>query len=135
MPTLKIKIAPLQNPERHASLARALTQITARTLGKRPEVTAVVIEDLPDAQWFIGGRRTEQPTALLEIDITHGTNTPPQKEAFIEAAFAELQRQLAGGGALAQASYVIVRELPATDWGYDGVTQWERKRTGPLVAA
>ena len=123
MPTLKLKIAPLQNPERHASLARALTQITARTLGKRPEVTAVVIEDLPDAQWFIGGRQAMRPTALLEIDVTHGTNAPPEKAAFIEAAFAELEHQLAGGGALAEASYVIVRELPATDWGYDGVTQ------------
>ena len=31
--------------------------------------------------------------------------------------------------------YVIVRELPATDWGYDGVTQWERKRSRELVGA
>ena len=135
MPTLKLKIAPLQNAERHAALSRALTQITARTLGKRPEVTAVVIEDLPDAQWFVGGRRAEKPTALLEIDVTHGTNTPPEKEAFIEAAFVELQRQLAPGGSLEEASYVIVRELPATDWGYDGITQWERKRNRELVGA
>jgi 4-oxalocrotonate tautomerase len=135
MPTLKLKVAPLQNPERHASLARALTHITARTLGKRPEVTAIVIEDLPDAQWFVGGRQSQRPTALLEISITQGTNTPPEKEAFIEAAFAELQRQLGGGGALEEASYVIVRELPATDWGYDGVTQWERKRAREVVGA
>jgi 4-oxalocrotonate tautomerase len=135
MPTLRLKIAPLQNPERYESLARALTQITARELGKRPEVTAVVIEDLPPAQWFIGGRQAERPTALLEISITQGTNTPPEKEAFIEAAFAELQRQLAPGSALEEASYVIVRELPATDWGYDGVTQWERKRARELVGA
>jgi 4-oxalocrotonate tautomerase len=135
MPTLKLKIAPLQNPQRYAALAHALTRITAQHLGKRPEVTAVVIEDVPDAQWYIGGRQATKPTALLEIDITRGTNTPPEKEAFIEAAFAELQRQLAPGGALAEASYVIVRELPPTDWGYDGVTQWERKRSRELVGA
>lgn len=135
MPTLNLKIAAPQNPERHASLARALTRITAQHLGKRPEVTAVMIEDLPAAQWYVGGRQAQRPTALLEISITKGTNTPPEKEAFIEAAFAELQRQLAGGGALEEASYVIVRELPATDWGHDGVTQWERKRARELVGA
>ena len=135
MPTLTLKIAPLQNPERYASLARALTQITARTLGKRPEVTAVVIEDMAQAQWYVGGRPVEHATALLEISITKGTNTPIEKEAFIEAAYAELQRQLGSGGALEEASYVIVRELPATDWGYDGITQWERKRNRELVGA
>jgi 4-oxalocrotonate tautomerase len=135
MPTLNLKVAPLQNPERYAALARALTRITAQQLGKRPEVTAVTIEDLPAARWYIGGRQAQQPTALLEISITRGTNTPPEKQAFIEAAFAELQRQLAEGGALEEASYVIVRELPATDWGYDGVTQWERKRARDLVGA
>ena len=135
MPTLKLNIAPLQNPERYASLARALTQITERTLGKRPEVTAVVIEDHAPAQWYVGGRQVVQPTALLEISITQGTNTPSEKEAFIETAFAELQRQLAPGGALEEASYVIVHELPATDWGYDGITQLERKQARELVGA
>ena len=135
MPTLKLKIAPLQNPGRHASLARALTRITAQHLGKRPEVTAVMIEDLPGAQWFVGGAQAKRPTALLEISITRGTNTAPEKEAFIEAAFDELQRQLAGDGALEEASYVIVHELPATDWGYDGVTQWERRRAKELIGA
>lgn len=135
MPTLKLKIAPPLDPGRHASLAQALTRIAAQHLGKRPEVTAVLIEDLPSPQWFIGGRQPERPTALLEIDITRGTNTPPEKESFIEAAYAELQRQLAPNGALEEASYVIVRELPATDWGYDGGTQWERRRSRELVGA
>jgi 4-oxalocrotonate tautomerase len=135
MPILNLKIAPMQDPERYAALARALTRITAQHLGKRPEVTAVAIEDLPAAQWFVGGREIRRPTALLEISVTQGTNTPPEKDAFIEAAFAELQRQLADGGALEEASYVVVREVPATDWGYDGVTQWERKRSRELAGA
>ncbi|MDB5947360.1 MAG: hypothetical protein JWQ33_2386 [Ramlibacter sp.] len=135
MPTLKLTISPLQNPDRYASLARALTRITAQQLGKRPEVTAVVIEDLPQAQWFVAGRQVQRPAALLEISITQGTNTQHEKAAFIEAAFSELQQQLADGGALEEASYVIVRELPASDWGYDGVTQAERKRQRELVGA
>ncbi|MCJ0766063.1 tautomerase family protein [Variovorax terrae] len=127
MPTLHLKIAPLQNPERYQSLARALTEITARVLGKRAEVTAVVIDDLPAARWYVGGADVQQPTAMLEISITQGTNTAAQKAAFIAAAFAELQRQLAHGGPLEPASYVIVRELPATDWGYGGQTQQARQ--------
>ena len=135
MPTLQLKIAPLQNPERYAGLARSLTRITHETLGKRPEVTAVLIEDLPAAQWHVGGQAVLRPTALLEISITQGTNTASEKKAFIEAAFAELQRQLGAGGALEEASYVIVREVSASDWGYDGVTQLERKRVRELTPA
>lgn len=127
MPTLVLKLTPSQNPERCRQLAGALTDLTVDLLGKRREVTAVVIEDLPAARWHIGGAAVGQPAALLEISITQGTNTPEQKAAFIRAAFAELQRQLARAGALATASYVVVRELPAIDWGYGGHTQQARK--------
>jgi 4-oxalocrotonate tautomerase len=126
MPTLNLKIAPLQNPERYQALARALTRITADTLAKRAEVTAVIMQDLPAARWAIGGQPVEQATAWLEICVTQGTNTAAQKRAFIEASHAELTRQLGAGGPLAQASYVIVREIPASDWGYDGQTQAHR---------
>ncbi|MEP6790045.1 MAG: tautomerase family protein [Ramlibacter sp.] len=135
MPTLNLKVAPLQNPERYAALAKALTRITHELLGKRTEVTAVIIDDLPVARWHIGGQPVQRPTAMLEISITQGTNTASEKKAFIEAAFAELQRQLAAGGSLEEASYVIVRELPASDWGYDGVTQLERKLAKELAPA
>ncbi len=127
MPTLVLKLTPLQNPERYQALASALTDLTVQLLGKRREVTAVVIDDLPAARWHIGGAPVAQPTALLEISITQGTNTEEEKAAFIAAAFAELQRHLAGGGALAAASYVVVRELPASDWGYGGHTQQARR--------
>ncbi len=135
MPTLNLKIAPLQNPERYQALARALTDLTAQFLGKRAEVTAVIIDDLPAARWYVGGRDAQRPTALLEISITQGTNTPSEKAAFIEAAFAELRRQLGHStGVLEKASYVIVREVPATDWGYGGQTQASRKRASSPAA-
>ena len=127
MPTLSLKIAPLQNPERYQQLARALTVLAAELLGKRAAVTAVIIDDLPGAQWYVGGEDVQKPTAMLEISITQGTNTPAEKAAFVRAAYEELERQLAHGGRLEEASYVIVRELPAGDWGYGGRTQLERK--------
>lgn len=127
MPTVNLKLAPLQNPGRYRQLAQALTALTAELLGKRREVTAVMIEDLPAARWYMGADEVQRPTALLEISITAGTNTALEKAAFIAAAYAELERQLGAGGPLEEASYVIVRELPATDWGYGGATQQLRR--------
>lgn len=134
MPALVLKLAPLQNPERYRQLASALTDLTVHWLGKRREVTAVVIDDLPAARWHVGGEPVARPTALLEISITQGTNTPAEKAAFIQAAFAELQRQLAAEGALEPASYVMVRELPAQDWGYGGITQLARQQARAVDA-
>ncbi len=126
MPTLQLKVSPLQNPSRYRALADALTRITAEELGKRAEVTAVVIDDVPAARWHVGGADVQRPTAMLEISITQGTNTAAQKAAFIARAFAELEGQLGHGQGLEPASYVIVREVPASDWGYGGQTQAAR---------
>ena len=126
MPTLLLKTtATLTAPERRA-LAQALTGLSTRLLGKRAEVTAVLIESWPADHWYIGGEAPAQPTALLDISITQGTNRPEEKADFIAAAFAQLAQHL--GGALAPASYVQVHELPAGDWGYGGITQQARKQ-------
>ena len=99
----------------------------------RPEVTAVVIDDLPRARWCVGGRTVEGATAPLEIGITAGTNTGEEKARFIAAAFDELQRQLAPDGVFEVASYVTVRELPATAWGHGGQTQRARQQARSTV--
>lgn len=126
MPTLTLTLSGTVDPARAQALSAALTDLSTTLLGKRREVTAVIVQTLPAAQWFIDGRAVAQPTALLAIDITAGTNSAEQKARFVEAAFAELQRQLAPLVVLEGASYVQVRELPATDWGYGGLTQAQR---------
>lgn len=135
MPTLHLRVAPLQNPERYESLAAALTRITADVLGKRSDVTVVTIDDLPAGRWFVGGRAVQRPAATLDITITAGTNTPAQKAEFVRAAFAELRRQLGAGGELEEANYVTVREAPAADWGYGGQTQQARQQARVRLAA
>jgi 4-oxalocrotonate tautomerase len=128
MPTLRLQVAPLLNPERYRSLGATLTRITAQVLHKKPEVTVVMIDDLPAARYLVAGRDAAQPIACLEISITAGTNTAEEKSQFIHEAYAELHRQLSvGSTALHEASYVIVRELPAGDWGYGGHSQAERR--------
>jgi 4-oxalocrotonate tautomerase len=126
MPILNLKVAPLQNPQHYAALAQSLTTLTEVTLRKRPAVTAVVIDDLPAARWHVGAEPVSEPTAYLEINITQGTNTPDEKAEFITQAYALLCEQLHAGRPLHLASYVIVREVPAGDWGFDGVTQAAR---------
>lgn len=124
MPTLQLKLSPPQPAERLQVLARRLTDLSTHVLGKRHEVTAVIVEELWPGRWFIGGRNPGQATALLEIRVTKGTNTAEEKQAFVQAAYEELWQQL---GPLAEASYVIVQEVPATDWGYGGLTQAQRR--------
>jgi 4-oxalocrotonate tautomerase len=127
MPYLHLRIAPIHNPPCHAQLARALTAVTARILGKRSELTALSIEELPTTRWFVDGAEVRRPTAMLEIHITQGSNTPEQKAAFVGAAHAELERLLGGGDTLEPASYVLVQEWPGGDWGYQGRTQAARR--------
>ncbi len=126
MPILTLKMAPLQSPALYAALSQALTALTVQTLAKRGELTAVVIDDLPAAHWTIGGHVVKRPTAWLEITVSAGTNSPEQKATFIEQAFAVLQRLLAPDEGLEPTSYVAVRELPGSDWGYGGRTQQAR---------
>ena len=85
MPSLTVHLgAPLAPPERR-DLARALTDLTVRELGKRGELTAVRLIDVDPADWFVGGEPAG-PTAWLAIDITAGTNDAAQKERFIAQA-------------------------------------------------
>ncbi len=86
----------------------------------------MVIDDLPRARWCVYGRPVEGASALLEINITAGTNTEAEKSRFIAAAHDALKRQLAPDCAFEVASYVMVSERSATDWGYGGITQRER---------
>jgi 4-oxalocrotonate tautomerase len=133
MPILTLKMAPLQNPALYATLSKALTEITVQTLAKRGELTMVVIDDLPAAHWTIGGQVVSKPTAWLEVTVSAGTNTAAQKANFIREAFATLQRLLAPEQGLEPTSYIAVRELPGSDWGYGGHTQ--QQRAAQAVAA
>ena len=76
------------------------------------------------------GFRPSMTTAANDTALTARV-----KAAFVEAAFAELRRQLAAGGELEEASYVTVREVPAADWGYGGLTQQQRQLARIRLAA
>ena len=125
MPVLNLKLSGTPSGLDQSLLARELTALTHQCLGKRAEVTAVVIEVIAPGQWFVGGEALQQPGAQLDIRVTEGSNSDVQKADYVARAFALLQRHLAGD--LHPVSYVSVTGCPAGDWGFGGKTQAQRR--------
>lgn len=126
MPFLHLRVGRALTPAQTRSLAEQLTAITHEHLHKRAEVTAVQIEPVEPAQWFIGARTLvalELASFQLEIQVTEGTNTKAEKAAWITAAWQELAAAL---GPLHPASYAVIQEVRADAWGYGGFTQERR---------
>lgn len=56
MPYVNVKITREgATPERKAELIRRMTQVLADVLGKNPETTVVVIDEVDTDNWGIGG--------------------------------------------------------------------------------
>jgi len=117
-----------------AALADRITALVGRHLGKKPALTALQIETVEAAQWFIGARSlADQGLASFQaqIQVTEGTNTKSDKAAFVSAVYALLADVL---GPLHHVSYVVVQEVAADAWGYGGHTQ-ERRWIAPDTPA
>lgn len=126
MPFARLTLIPAPPPAVAERLAAALTALIAGGLAKRHELTSVLVEAASAAHWTVGaeGRRV---AAHLEVAVTAGTNSAAQKAGFLAEATAELRRALPG---LDPATYVVIREIAATDWGYDGQSQAARAAAG-----
>lgn len=98
MPYLHLTLGQTISAEAQQQLASRSTALLQQLLRKRAEVTAVRIECTADA-WFING---DKPAAALH------------------ALLGEIC------GPLPEASYLLIREIPAGNWGYDGKTQASR---------
>ena len=135
MPYLDIRIAsPLLEESTSRKLALAGTRLAQSLLGKRPEVTAVSVHAFPMWAWMTGRNVQSEiraPAAYAELTITAGTNSQEQKAAFVSAMSDALKEELPG---LSAASYVVIREVDAENWGYDGVTQHARRRQAEIEA-
>lgn len=128
MPLVRIHVAgSTPSPAQVAALQQRATALMAGVLGKRADLTVVAVEHHGAASWSVGGAAPAgggRPLAQLDALVTAGTNSEAEKSAFIRAAHALLAEVL---GPLASPVYVALRELPGTDWGYDGLTQAARR--------
>lgn len=125
MPCVRISIAADLDASQVARLQRGATELMARLLGKRADLTVVSVARDDAVCWSVGGNPATGTMAQLQAFITEGTNTAEEKDAFIAAAYTLLIQVIGeSDGPL----YVIVSEVPAGDWGYDGLSQ--RARSG-----
>ena len=126
MPFVSLKVAgPEIGTGIVAELQREITALMAEVLGKRADLTAVLVEPAPAGGWSVGGAAVMR-AAHVEARVTQGTNTAEEKARFVAAAHDLLVRTLPGP--LPLATYVVVQEVSADAWGYGGLTQAERAR-------
>ena len=113
-------------------IAKAAQQLSNEILHKDPEVTAVVVEDIEPASWFIAGKSLAEhglASFWLDVRITDGTNTREEKAAFIAATFTKMNELI---GPLHNESYIHVDDARGDAYGYGGLTQNERFIGGKL---
>lgn len=127
MPFIDVLIAsPALDDTLIGEVARRLTTLSSHHLGKAEAVTAVAVRAVAPQAWFVGARSLADHAAAsfqVTIRVTEGTNDKEEKAAFV-AATAQTMTQLLGP--VRPESYVIVDEVPADAWGFDGITQEER---------
>ena len=126
MPYLHLRTSANESSDLTRSIADCLMTHTHGILGKKPEVTAIDIEYSRPGQWLVGGKavsETSGATFYLDIKITDGTITKQQKADYIQAVFTDLNKLL---GPINVASYIVIDDVRADAWGYQGRTQESR---------
>ncbi len=133
MPYLNLKLTISQSAETSAAMAELLTDLTTTVLNKKRALTSVAVEYINAEHWFLGAESiASQPTATcyLEVKITEGTNSKDEKAAYVEKVFAGIEANI---GPLHPASYIVLHEVRADAWGYQGATQESRYIKGKLL--
>ena len=123
MPILNVKVSAQRTPELSARIAETLLDLTTRVLGKRRDLTAVVITFVDPADWYVAGRSLadlKQSSFYFDVKEVDETNTKAEKARYITEAFAAFEGLL---GALHPESYVYVQDVRATAYGFGGRTQ------------
>ena len=132
MPMITVRYASAQRSQLTGAVAQAANALSAEFLGKDPTVTAVVVEEIDPAQWFISNQSLLEhglASFWLDVRVVDGTNTREEKAVFLAATFAKMAELL---GPLHQESYVHVNEVRGDAYGYGGITQNERYIAGRL---
>ena len=125
MPYIAIKLATPQalSATQTQQLVQGVTDIMVNTLRKKRHLVAVSVEDLPMDQWFISEKSLSVQTAFIQAYITESTNTELEKSQAIFELYTLLASLL---GAVEEATYIVLTNVPAKDWGYAGKTQASR---------
>lgn len=133
MPILNVKLCTAPSSETSSRIASSLTDLTVEILKKKRELTAVAIEYVAPAEWFVAGAALagqKSSTFHLDIKVTEGTNTKDEKALYVSRVFAAVDSII---GPLAPASYIVVHDVRGDSWGYQGETQEYRYVRGKAL--
>lgn len=128
MPYINVKIAKNLTTEQQSAIFSQTTSLMHEVMKKRREVTVVEITETSPGLWSVNGKplNNNQPiAAYVDIKITENSNT---EEEIAEIIFQTMEMLKQSVGLVQTACYVVVDQIPANAWGYDGITQESRAR-------
>ena len=126
MPFIHVRYSTPTQRYLRQPIAAFVTEATAKVLHKKPEVTALAVEQVPADAWFIGGKSLAEhrkATFFVEVRVTRGTNVKEEKAAYLREVFRGLEALL---GPVHPESYVHVLEAEGDAYGYAGLSQEAR---------
>ena len=126
MPYLNVRVSLEESTDLADKIVAILMAHTSSVLGKKPEVTAIDIDFVSPERWFVGGSRVSDQNAVtfyLDIKVTEGTNTKAEKAKYVKEVFADMEATL---GPITPASYIVIHDVRADSWGFQGRTQEDR---------
>ncbi|MBC8337343.1 MAG: tautomerase family protein [Rhodospirillales bacterium] len=130
MPFINIAVANTRlSKVQKQSLFDETTRLMAEVMHKNPALTAVRIDEFPAENWAIAGKPVAsggRSAVHMDIKVTDGTNTDAEKAEMIKRSMAMLKECV---GTTPDASYVVIHDLAAAAWGFDGQTQKARAQT------
>ena len=118
MPYINVKLNVKESDELREKIADIVLENTTTILNKKADVTSVLVEFMPQNNWSIGGKTCV--TFYLDIKITKGTNTKEQKANYIKKCYEDFNELLEE---INPASYIVIDEVEADSWGFEGLTQ------------
>ncbi|WP_457580201.1 tautomerase family protein [Ensifer canadensis] len=135
MPIINITVTGKADPALSQRIATVVSELTATHLRKDPTITAIVVNYADPLHWFAGGRSLAEQGAnsfWLDIKVVDGTNTKQEMANYLQAVFSSFQQLL---GNVHPESYILVHEVSAAAYGFEGKTQEFRYISNQLKAA
>jgi len=123
MPYLNVRVSMPDASECAEKIVAVLMKHTSEVLGKKPDVTSIEIDFIAPDKWFVGGVRVSDQKAVtfyLDIKVTDGTNTKAEKAKYVKSVFADFDSMF---GPITPASYIVIHDVCADSWGFQGRTQ------------
>ena len=126
MPYINIRIGCNIDNEQRKQLYEKTTSLMNTVMRKQREVTVVHIQESESQQWSANAIKltAKDPIgAYVDIKVTEGTNTQEEKTEMIAHTVKMLQDVV---GTIQEACYVVIDDIQANSWGYNGKTQAAR---------